>query len=56
MKKNDLYDYFVSRDQTAVGVLKLLAGQALIQSNRISDILYDGGMKGNNMITLAVKV
>jgi len=56
MKKNVLFDYFVSRNQTAAGVLRLLSEQALLQANRICEILFDGNLNGNSLISSAIKV
>lgn len=51
-----LFDYFVSKDKTAVGVLKLLSEQVLLQANRISDLLFNGNLNGNSLIATAIKV
>ncbi|KAL0280614.1 UNVERIFIED_CONTAM: hypothetical protein PYX00_001848 [Menopon gallinae] len=56
MSKNGLEDYFVSTHKTALEVMNFVTNHALTQSDRISNILYDGKLDGNNLISSLLKV
>lgn len=56
LKTGKVEDYFISMHQTALDMMNFVTNHAIIQSNRISNILFDGNFNGINLIASLLNV